>query len=164
MTYVLISHEQQTAANATIDPITRSVVQHRLSSIVKEMGEAMLRTAYSQILNSSRDFSIALIDAPLTLFLPLATVFIEALSKGFAGLVDSLSDPETQSSIRLTLIVAGLGMAGLLPDAEPVVAVATPSPAPSAAPSPSPSAAPTSSPSSSSAPTRSCRISTTAPR
>jgi N-methylhydantoinase B len=27
-----------------IDPITRSVVQHRLSSIVKEMGEAMLRT------------------------------------------------------------------------------------------------------------------------
>ena len=53
----------------------------------------------------------------------------------------------------LTLIVAGLGMAGLLPDAEPVVAVATPSPAPSAAPSPSPSAAPTSSPSSSSAPT-----------
>ncbi|MGB8399652.1 hydantoinase B/oxoprolinase family protein [Bradyrhizobium sp.] len=45
-----------------IDPITRSVVQHRLSSIVKEMGEAMLRTAYSQILNSSRDFSLAICD------------------------------------------------------------------------------------------------------
>lgn len=37
-----------------IDPITRSVVQHRLGSIVTEMGEAMLRTSYSQILNSSR--------------------------------------------------------------------------------------------------------------
>src|SRR5215471_7387107 len=45
-----------------IDPITRSVVQHRLSSIVAEMGEAMLRTSYSQILNSSRDFSLALTD------------------------------------------------------------------------------------------------------
>ncbi|MDE2377234.1 hydantoinase B/oxoprolinase family protein [Bradyrhizobium sp.] len=45
-----------------IDPITRSVVQHRLSSIVTEMGEAMLRTSYSQILNSSRDFSLALCD------------------------------------------------------------------------------------------------------
>src|ERR1700751_2163151 len=45
-----------------IDPITRSVVQHRLGSIVKEMGEAMLRTSYSQILNSSRDFSLAIPD------------------------------------------------------------------------------------------------------
>ena len=46
-----------------VDPITRSVVQHRLSSIVAEMGEAMLRTSYSQILNSSRDFSLAICDA-----------------------------------------------------------------------------------------------------
>jgi hypothetical protein len=38
------------------DPITTSVVQHRLHAIVEEMGEAMLRTSYSQILNSSRDF------------------------------------------------------------------------------------------------------------
>ncbi|WP_213774247.1 hydantoinase B/oxoprolinase family protein [Bradyrhizobium sp. dw_78] len=45
-----------------IDPITRSVVQHRLSSIVTEMGEAMLRTSYSQILNSSRDFSLGICD------------------------------------------------------------------------------------------------------
>ncbi|MBV8926925.1 MAG: hydantoinase B/oxoprolinase family protein [Bradyrhizobium sp.] len=47
---------------AFVDPITRSVVQHRLSSIVAEMGEAMLRTSYSQILNSSRDFSLAICD------------------------------------------------------------------------------------------------------
>ncbi len=45
------------------DPITIAVLQHRLNAIAAEMGEAMLRTAYSQILNSSRDFSIALIDA-----------------------------------------------------------------------------------------------------
>jgi N-methylhydantoinase B len=44
------------------DPITVSVIQHRLESIVQEMGEAMLRTAYSQILNSSRDFSTAVFD------------------------------------------------------------------------------------------------------
>ncbi|HMH77131.1 MAG TPA: hydantoinase B/oxoprolinase family protein, partial [Candidatus Udaeobacter sp.] len=44
------------------DPITVSVIQHRLESIVQEMSEAMLRTAYSQILNSSRDFSTAVFD------------------------------------------------------------------------------------------------------
>ncbi len=43
-----------------VDPITRSVLQYRLTGIVEEMGEAMLRTTYSQILNSSRDFSTAL--------------------------------------------------------------------------------------------------------
>ncbi|MDP6706577.1 MAG: hydantoinase B/oxoprolinase family protein [Alphaproteobacteria bacterium] len=43
-----------------VDPITVSVVQHRLVAIVEEMGEAMLRTSYSQILNSSRDFSTAI--------------------------------------------------------------------------------------------------------
>jgi N-methylhydantoinase B len=45
-----------------LDRITVSVVQHRFVAIVAEMGEAMLRTAYSQILNSSRDFSTALTD------------------------------------------------------------------------------------------------------
>jgi N-methylhydantoinase B len=44
------------------DPITIAVLQNRLNAIAEEMGEAMLRTTYSQILNSSRDFSIALID------------------------------------------------------------------------------------------------------
>lgn len=46
----------------TVDPITTSVIQHRLTAIVEEMGEAMLRTSYSQILNSSRDFSAAMVD------------------------------------------------------------------------------------------------------
>ena len=45
-----------------VDPITVSVLAHRFEAIVQEMGEAMLRTAYSQILNSSRDISTALCD------------------------------------------------------------------------------------------------------
>lgn len=42
--------------------ITTSIIQRRLEAIVDEMGETMLRTAYSQILNSSRDFSTAIFD------------------------------------------------------------------------------------------------------
>lgn len=45
-----------------MDPVTLAVLNARLTAIVEEMGEALLRTAYSQILNSSRDFSIALTD------------------------------------------------------------------------------------------------------
>src|SRR3954468_17469341 len=44
------------------DPIATAVLQNRLGAIAEEMGEAMLRTSYSQILNSSRDFSIAIVD------------------------------------------------------------------------------------------------------
>src|SRR5437899_7584218 len=46
-----------------LDPVTVSVLTHRFEAIVEEMGAAMLRTAYSQILNSSRDFSTAITDA-----------------------------------------------------------------------------------------------------
>ena len=48
---------------ARIDPITLSVLEHRLESVAEEMMEVMLRTAMSQILNSSRDFSTAILDA-----------------------------------------------------------------------------------------------------
>jgi N-methylhydantoinase B len=89
-----------------IDPITRSVVQHRLSSIVTEMGEAMLRTSYSQILNSSRDFSLALCDVNARLIaqadhipvhvgaLPWATRAVEERFKEVApGDVILMNDP-----------------------------------------------------------------------
>jgi len=91
---------------AKIDPITRSVVQHRLSSIVKEMGEAMLRTSYSQILNSSRDFSLAICDTHARLIaqadhipvhvgaLPWATLAVEERFRDIApGDVILLNDP-----------------------------------------------------------------------
>lgn len=45
------------------DPITLAVVENRLESIAQEMAEVMLRTSMSQILNSSRDFSTAILDA-----------------------------------------------------------------------------------------------------
>ncbi|MBV9530898.1 MAG: hydantoinase B/oxoprolinase family protein [Bradyrhizobium sp.] len=63
MTCLVRQRDQTPRAPASVDPITRSVVQYRLNSIVAEMGEAMLRTSYSQILNSSRDFSLAICDA-----------------------------------------------------------------------------------------------------
>ena len=44
------------------DKITASVIQRRLFFINEQMGEAMLRTAYSQILNASRDFSTGMFD------------------------------------------------------------------------------------------------------
>jgi N-methylhydantoinase B len=50
------------SSSVEVDPITVSVVQHRLHAIAEEMGEAMLRTSYSQIINSSRDFSTAICD------------------------------------------------------------------------------------------------------
>jgi N-methylhydantoinase B len=52
----------ETRVPEPVDPIVTSVIQHRLLAIVAEMGEAMLRTSYSQILNSSRDFSTAICD------------------------------------------------------------------------------------------------------
>ena len=76
------------------DAITTSLVEHRLFSIVEEMGEAMLRTAYSQILNSSRDFSCALVDAQLRLVAQAEHVPVHvgampwaarAVSEAFAG-------------------------------------------------------------------------------
>jgi len=45
-----------------VDPITVSVIQHRLLAIVEEMGEAMLRTSYSQIPQFEPRFSTAICD------------------------------------------------------------------------------------------------------
>ncbi|WP_112875574.1 sulfate ABC transporter permease subunit CysW, partial [Paracoccus endophyticus] len=41
---------------------------------------------------------------------PLATVFAEALSRGFGAAVESLSDPQAWSAIRLTLLVATIAV------------------------------------------------------
>src|SRR6188508_1426946 len=79
-----------------IDPITVSVLKHRFMAIVEEMGEAMLRTAYSQILNSSRDFSTALADRDSRLVAQAEHVpihvgsmpwAVRAVSEAFAGRV-----------------------------------------------------------------------------
>ena len=51
------------AAASAPDPITLAVVENHLESIALEMMEVMLRTSMSQILNTSRDFSTAILDA-----------------------------------------------------------------------------------------------------
>src|SRR5438552_19048517 len=79
-----------------IDPITGSVLTHRFEAIVQGMGEAMLRTAYSQILNSSRDFSTAICDRESRLVAQADHVpihvgaipwAVESVSKAFEGQV-----------------------------------------------------------------------------
>ncbi len=51
------------ATTAKADSVTLSVVGNRLESIAIEMMDVMLRTALSQILNASRDFSTAILDS-----------------------------------------------------------------------------------------------------
>ena len=51
------------ATDSAEDPVTLSVVGNRLESIAIEMMDVMLRTALSQILNASRDFSTAILDS-----------------------------------------------------------------------------------------------------
>ena len=53
---------EQSPADAEADSVTLSVVGNRLESIAIEMMDVMLRTALSQILNASRDFSTAILD------------------------------------------------------------------------------------------------------
>lgn len=90
----------------SVDAVTRAVVQHRLNLIVAEMGEAMLRTSYSQILNSSRDFSLAICDTQSRLIaqadhipvhvgaLPWATRAVESRAKDIEpGDVIIMNDP-----------------------------------------------------------------------
>ena len=59
-----------------------------------------------------RGVLIALVMAfmAVLVLLPLAAVFIEALSKGVAAFMDVLAQPETVSSIKLTLLVAVLAV------------------------------------------------------
>lgn len=79
---------------AQVDPITISVVQHRLSGIVQEMGEAMLRTSFSQILNSSRDFSTAICgaDSQLVAQADHIPVHVGALQPAAAAIIAAFGD------------------------------------------------------------------------
>ncbi len=48
--------------SVSVDPITASVIGHRLKSITEEMGLTLLRTTRSPILNEARDFVTGLYD------------------------------------------------------------------------------------------------------
>ena len=49
--------------SAPVDDITMSVIDHRLVNVTREMGTAMMRTAYSPIFSESKDLSCAVFDA-----------------------------------------------------------------------------------------------------
>ena len=55
-------HSGREAEKEKPDPVTLAVFERRLESIAQEMVEVMVRTAMSQILNSSRDFSTVILD------------------------------------------------------------------------------------------------------
>ncbi len=54
--------------------------------------------------------SVALTFTLVFLLLPLVNVFAQAFSKGWAGYIKALSDPDTMSAIKLTLVVAAISV------------------------------------------------------
>ena len=60
--HIEVEAATQASDDAQGDSVTLSVVGNRLESIAIEMMDVMLRTALSQILNASRDFSTAILD------------------------------------------------------------------------------------------------------
>ncbi|HWT09922.1 MAG TPA: hydantoinase B/oxoprolinase family protein [Roseomonas sp.] len=87
----------------TPDPVTLSVLDNRFRAIVEEMGEAMLRTAYSQILNSSRDFSIALCDGGARLLAQADHIPVHVGAMPFAvqAVVEAFGDSIAEGDIYL---------------------------------------------------------------
>ncbi|MBV8447773.1 MAG: hydantoinase B/oxoprolinase family protein [Hyphomicrobiales bacterium] len=87
----------------TLDPITQTVIRHRLTSISAEMGEAMLRTSYSQILNSSRDFSVAICDDQCRLIAQAdhIPVHVGALPWALKSAKETFPDPQKGDVILL---------------------------------------------------------------
>jgi len=53
---------------------------------------------------------IAVLFLAAILFLPLVTVFIEALRKGWGALLESFADPDALAAVRLTLLVAAIAV------------------------------------------------------
>lgn len=54
--------------------------------------------------------TVVLIFLSLFLFIPLAAVFAEALSKGFSTYIAALAEPDARSAIKLTLIAAAIAL------------------------------------------------------
>ncbi|GAH34592.1 unnamed protein product, partial [marine sediment metagenome] len=46
-----------------VDPVTVSVIMHRLNTIAKEMAEITLKTSRSAVFNQAHDFSCGIADA-----------------------------------------------------------------------------------------------------
>jgi N-methylhydantoinase B len=94
---------QEIAREEQPDPITLAVVQHRLESIAQEMGEVMIRTTMSQILNASRDFSTAILDADCQLVAQgeHIPVHISALPPAVAAIRDYFGDEIAEGDLYI---------------------------------------------------------------
>ncbi len=69
-------------ASLQVDPVTREVIQNRLSSIVREMSHTLARAAYSPIIYEVKDFSNVLLrpNADLVAQAEGIPVFLGAMS------------------------------------------------------------------------------------
>ncbi len=59
---ILSGHKAVHGRRPPDDPVALSIINNALVAICREMGTAMIRTAYSPIFNESRDFSCAIFD------------------------------------------------------------------------------------------------------
>ncbi len=78
----------------------------RLLPLAHAPERATSETAFTKALL----IGLAVLFLAAILFLPLVTVFIEALRKGWGTLFESFSDPDTLAAIRLTLLVAAIAV------------------------------------------------------
>lgn len=83
--------------------------------MARELNEEPLRRHPRRATTESRKWrgvliAVALIYLAIFLILPLAAVFVEAMRKGPAAFFEALIDPEAQSAIRLTLLVAAIAV------------------------------------------------------
>ncbi len=86
-----------------------------MSAVVGSLGQRAGSRKASTALEDGRFARLALITAALSflavfLLLPLVVVFASAFSSGIETYVNALTDEETLSSIRLTLIAAGISV------------------------------------------------------
>jgi N-methylhydantoinase B len=82
----------------TVDPITTEVIGSALSSIVEEMGEALIRASHSTNIKERRDCSTALFDLDGNTLCQAEHIPVHLGS--FLGLIDHIRKRHNQSDIR----------------------------------------------------------------
>ncbi len=87
-----------------IDPITVSVIENRLDTITKEIGETMLRTSRSPIFSEGRDFATAILDKDGRLIAQTAyiPILMGAMPYGFKSILDKFGDNIHEGDIFLS--------------------------------------------------------------
>lgn len=86
-----------------IDPITLSVVRHKLLAVAEEVVEVMTQTSFSPILNQSRDFSSAVLDSAGMLVAQAERVPIHmgALSFAVRRMIEAFGDDLREGDVLI---------------------------------------------------------------